>query len=140
MNFSKFLFVIIIINLLGCKSKTNQIKDHQREGKWVSIDTLDYIYITKGKYHKGIEVGTWRHYYNQKMIKKEKYHKGSSYIKYYYPNGKIIKRGHTKSDSNEIEDHWYYYGKWYFYNEKGKLDSIKTYKKESVTDSVKAPQ
>jgi len=141
MTSSKFLFtIIIIISLLGCKSKINQTKDHQREGKWVTIDTLDYIYITKGKYHKDTEIGIWKHYYDKKMIKKEKFHKGSSYIKYYYPNGKIMKKGHTRSDSNEKEDHWYYYGKWYFYNEKGKLDSIKTYRKETVTDSIKVPQ
>ena len=41
-----------------------------------------------------------------------------------------MKKGHTQTDRNEKEDHWYYIGDWYFYNQNGSLDSIKTYKKE----------
>lgn len=135
--FRKISFTFIVVTcIIACKSKTNQIINHKKEGKWITIDTLDYIYITKGKYQKGNEIGTWRQYCNGKLVKKEKYHKSTSNIKFYHPNGKIMKKGHTKSDHNAIEDHWYYYGKWYFYNTKGKLDSIKTYKKEITTNNI----
>ncbi len=46
-----------------------------------------------------------------------------------------MKKGHTQIDHNEKEDHWYYIGDWYFYNEMRQLDSIKTYKKEEYKNS-----
>lgn len=130
----RFLFsVVIIISLVSCKSKTNQMVNHHREGKWITVDTLDEIYTIKGRYRKGNEVGTWKHYRKGKLVKKEKYHTNSSRLTFYYPNGKIMKKGHTQLDHNEKEDHWYYIGDWYFYNQNGALDSIKTYKKEGYT-------
>lgn len=139
MIYRKYFFFIFLISVLSCKSRLNQIVNHQREGKWVTIDTLDFIYITKGKYHKGLEIGTWKQFCNGKISKKEKYYKEFSSIKYYYPNGKIMKRGYVKLDSNASEEHWYYFGKWYYFNEKGKLDSIKTYQKEDTTDDIIIP-
>lgn len=54
----KLLFSVVIIScLLSCKSKTNQMVNHQREGKWITIDTLDEIYTIKGRYRNGNEVG-----------------------------------------------------------------------------------
>ncbi|MBY0243889.1 MAG: hypothetical protein K2Q03_00385 [Sphingobacteriaceae bacterium] len=116
---------------MSCKLKRNQILNGNREGKWITIDTLDYIYVTKGRFRKGNEVGTWRDYCNGKLVKKEKYRKNTSSITYYYLNGKIMKKGKTKTDNDGLSYHWYYYGKWHFYNANGKLDSIKTYKKRA---------
>jgi antitoxin component YwqK of YwqJK toxin-antitoxin module len=137
----KLLFtLIVIIGILGCKSKLNQMVNKQREGKWITIDTLDSIYNTNGKYSKGKEIGTWKYFYNGRLVQKEKYHKSICNTTFYYPNGKIMKKGNTKSESNEKEDHWYYLGKWYFYDKTGKLDSTKTYKKEDTTNQIKVPQ
>lgn len=128
----KLILIFAIISFcLSCKSKINQVVNQQREGKWITIDTLDSIYITKGKYKKGIEKGTWKYFYNNRLVKKEKYNKGICNTTFYHPNGKIAKKGNTKLESNSIEDHWYYTGKWAFYNPKGKLDSTKIYKKEN---------
>lgn len=84
-----------------------------------------FIYITKGKYHKGLETGTWKHFYNGKVVRKEKYRNGICKTVFYYTNGKIMKKGNTKMESTTNEDHWYYFGKWSFYDTNGKLDSIK---------------
>jgi antitoxin component YwqK of YwqJK toxin-antitoxin module len=128
----KFLFTIaVIISIMGCKSKINQMVNHQREGRWVTIDTLDSIYIVRGKYHKNTEIGTWKHIYNGRIVKKENYRNGVSKATFYHPNGKIMKRGYTKLESTAYEDHWYYFGKWSFYDSKGKLDSVKIYNKEN---------
>jgi antitoxin component YwqK of YwqJK toxin-antitoxin module len=132
--------ILILIAIISCKSKTNQMVNHQREGKWITTDTLDSVYVTKGKYHNGTETGTWNYFYNKRLVQKEKYHKNSCTTTFYYPNGKIMKKGNTKSDSNPDGDHWYYFGKWYFYDKTGKLDSIKDYKQENTTSEIKAPQ
>lgn len=135
--YHKFLFTFILVMcILSCKSKINQTVDNQPEGKWITVDTLEFIYVSKGKYHKGMEVGSWKHFYNGKMVRKEKYRKGICKTIFYYPNGKIMKKGNTKIERTTKEDHWYYFGKWYFYDTNGKLDSIKTYKKENLSDST----
>lgn len=131
MTFLRFLFIVaFVLSIFGCKSKRNQIVNHQRVGKWITIDTLDSIYITKGRYHKDFEIGTWKHFYNGRLIRKSKYHKKYCFTTFYYPNGKIMNKGRSKTETNDTLIHWYYYGKWHFYNSKGELDSIKTYKKE----------
>ncbi|WP_124019477.1 hypothetical protein [Flavobacterium laiguense] len=105
--------------------------NHQREGRWVTMDTLDSIYITKGKYRKNAEIGTWKYLYNGRIVKKEKYRNRVCKTTFYHPNGKIMKQGYTKLDSDANEDHWYYFGKWSFYDSKEKLDSVKIYEKEN---------
>lgn len=134
----KFLFIaIIVFCVLGCKSKVNQIVNHKPEGKWITVDTLEFIYSTKGRYHNGQEVGKWKHFYNGKLVRKEKFNKnGICKNVFYHSNGKIMKKGNVKLESNIDEDHWYYFGKWKFYDKEGKLDSIKIYKKENFKDSL----
>ncbi|WP_281322206.1 hypothetical protein [Flavobacterium aestivum] len=135
-SYLKLIFLIFLLFFLGCKTKTNQIVNHQREGKWITVDTLDYVYITKGKYKKGKEKGTWKYLYNGKVVRKERYKNGICHAYFYYPNGKIMKRGYTKLDSNDTVNHWYYYGKWYCYNKNGILTTIKTYEKGKIIDSL----
>ena len=135
--YRKIIIVLItLIFILACKSNTNQIVNHKREGKWITYDTLDFIYTTIGKYKNGNEIGVWKQYYNKQLVKKERYHKKFSKIIYYHPNGKVMKKGYAKTDNNDLELHWYYFGKWYFYNISGKLDSIKTYQKENISTSL----
>jgi hypothetical protein len=44
MTYRKLLFTItIIISIISCKTKINQMVNHQREGKWITTDTLDSI-------------------------------------------------------------------------------------------------
>lgn len=47
--------VVICLLFFSCKTKINQIENNEKEGKWITIDTMDHIYEIRGKYHKGIE-------------------------------------------------------------------------------------
>lgn len=140
--YSTVILLISILFFLGCKTKINQVKNNLPEGKWVMIDTLEYPYITKGKYHKGKEIGTWKYTYNGKLDRKEKYKNGQCFTKFYYPNGKLMKKGYTQFDDNEKEAHWFYTGDWDFFNDKGQLVSVKTFDKGQMiktlhlTDSI----
>lgn len=136
----KFIFTIfILISLLSCKPKINQTVNNFPEGKWITTDTLDFIYTTKGKYRKGIEVGIWKSFNNGKLVKKEKFKKNLCKTTFYFPNGKKQKQGYTKLVLEDSLLHWFYFGKWSFYNRNGKLDSIKNYTRESfdikITDT-----
>ncbi len=137
MIYRKYIYIIFVaIGIIGCKTRINQMVNHQRECRWKTTDTLDFVYISKGKYSKGKEIGTWKYFYNGKLVRKEKYHYAICNMTFYHPNGKIMKQGKSKTESNSETSHWYYYGKWHFYNTKGKLDSIKEYQQEIATDSL----
>jgi antitoxin component YwqK of YwqJK toxin-antitoxin module len=136
---STAVFIILIFSFLGCKTKINQVKNNLQEGKWVTIDTLDYPYITKGKYHKGVAVGSWKYIYKGKLDRKEKYKKNKCLTKFYYPSGKVKQQGYTRLENIDKKAHWFYFGKWYNYDEKGKLIKIDTYENGLLqkTDSIK---
>jgi hypothetical protein len=126
------VFITLACSFLSCKTKINQIKDNLQEGKWVTVDTLEYPYISKGKYKKGLEVRTWRYINNGKLERKEKYKKGVCKTRFYFPDGKLMKKGYTKYDNNKTEVHWYYTGKWYYYDQKGSLTTIRNFEKGEI--------
>jgi antitoxin component YwqK of YwqJK toxin-antitoxin module len=118
-----------ILMLFSCKSKPiNQTIAKKREGLWIekySIDSANYKSI--GKYHKDDPIKKWRYYLDGKIIKKEKYTQNDCITKFYHKNGKIQSRGKTKLDTSAKYAHWFYNGKWNYYNDKGKLIKMRNY-------------
>ena len=117
------------IMLLSCKSKPiNQKIDKKKEGLWIDNYQQDSITYKSLEYYKSDQpVKKWKSYINGKIYKTEKYKNGICIVKYYYENGKIQSKGKTKIEVNAIETHWFYFGDWKFYSEKGKLTEIKNY-------------
>jgi len=125
------LFILLFcgIMLSGCKSKPiNQKIDHKKEGVWIDNYKQDSTTYKSFEYYKHDEpVKKWKSYINGKIYKTEKYKNGISTVKYYYENGKVQSTGKTKMESNSKETHWFYFGDWKFYSDKGKLTEIKKY-------------
>ena len=119
-----FLFL-----LTGCKIKPiNQKINKKREGHWIekyNQDSLEYKSI--GKYKKGEPVKKWRYLVNNAIIKKEIYKRDICFTTFYHKNGKIQSKGKTKFVENKLEMHWFYLGKWKFFDENGKVILIKKY-------------
>jgi len=125
------IFVLLFcgIVLSGCKSKPiNQKIDHKKEGVWIDNYKQDSTTYKSFEYYKHDQpVKKWKSYINGKIYKTEKYKKGVCTVTYYYENGKIQSKGKTKIEVNAAETHWFYFGNWKFYSEKGKLTEIKKY-------------
>ncbi|PIF32462.1 hypothetical protein CLU81_3004 [Flavobacterium sp. 9] len=115
--------------LLSCKSKPiNQKIDKKKEGVWIDDYTQDNVRYKSFEYYKHDEpIKKWKSYINGKIYKTEKYKNGICIVKYYYENGKVQSEGKTKLESNAIETHWFYFGDWKFYSDKGKIVEIKKY-------------
>lgn len=126
-NFIFFLLCALLIS--GCKSKPiNQKIDKKKEGVWIDDYTQDNVNYKSFEYYKHDQpVKKWKSYINGKIYKTEKYKNGICVVKYYYENGKVQSKGKTKLEVNSIETHWFYYGDWKFYSDKGKLTEIKNY-------------
>jgi antitoxin component YwqK of YwqJK toxin-antitoxin module len=137
----KTIFLLGLLSLLiGCKTATiNQKINKEREGVWIEYYSQDSLkYKSIGNYHKGNPTKKWRYYINNKINKKEKYKQDFCFTTYYHKNGKIQSKGKTKLETTDAVLHWFYFGNWKFYDEKGKLTEIrKYYNGEPVTEIKK---
>lgn len=117
--------------ILGCKSKPfNQIVNKKKQGVWIDNYTQDSTTYQSYEYYKqGEPAKKWKSYVNGKIYKTEKYKNGICILKSYYENGKLESKGKTKLETNSVETHWFYFGEWKFYSDKGKLKAIKNYEK-----------
>ena len=115
--------------LFSCKSKPiNQKIDKKKEGLWVDNYQQDSTTYKSFEYYKNDQpVKKWKSYINGKIYKTEKYKNGICIVRYYYKNGKLQSKGKTKIEVNAVETHWFYFGDWKFYSDKGKLTEIKKY-------------
>ncbi|MFH6960091.1 hypothetical protein ACHRV1_22050 [Flavobacterium aquidurense] len=118
------------VMLFSCKSKLiNQKIDKKKEGLWVDNYEQDSTTYKSLEYYKNDQpVKKWKSYINGKIYKTEKYKNGICIVRYYYENGKLQSKGKTKIEVNAVETHWFYFGDWKFYSDKGKLTEIKNYK------------
>ena len=125
----QFFILLFCGILLGCKSKAiNQTVDKKKEGKWIENyeqDSIKYTSVEKNKNDTPIK--KWKTYINGKIYKIEKYKNGICTVKNYYQNGKLQSKGKTRIEIDSIETHWFYFGDWKFYSEKGKLTDIRKY-------------
>ena len=123
------ILLLAMICLSSCKSKpTNQIVNKKREGIWIekyAIDSAQYQSI--GNYKHDDPTKKWKYYLNGEIIKKERYHKKYCQTKTFHQNGMIQAKGKTRLDQNGKEMHWYYSGNWKYYDDQGKLITIRQY-------------
>lgn len=115
--------------LLSCKSKPiNQKIDKKKEGLWIDNYQQDSVTYKSLEYYKSDQpIKKWKSYINGKIYKTEKYKNGICIVKYYYENGKLQSKGKTKIEVDAVETHWFYFGVWKFYSDKGKLTEVRKY-------------
>lgn len=127
------------IILLSCKSKTiNQKIDHKKEGVWINQYIQDSVEYKSFEYYKNDQpVKKWKTYIGGKIYKTEKYKNEICTVKYYYKNGKLQSKGKTKTETNQEELHWFYFGDWKYYDENGVLTSIKKFNNGEIISEQK---
>ena len=110
------------------QSKINRIKHNERQGKWIVYHDSTKIIDETGRYKNGNQKGTWMYYDETgKITKKEIYRGRKIKLFYYYPTGKIQKKGKAKYTQTEKIVHFYYYGTWYTYDTSGVLTKKQVY-------------
>ena len=131
-----FIILVLTLSLFGCK--TNQMKNKFRTGRWVEQYAQDSAnYKSIGTYKKGDPVKKWRYYLNGKIIKREKYNRSICKTIFYHENGKIQSRGMSKLDTTDKYAHWFYFGDWNYYNDDGKLTTIRKYNNGELLSEIK---
>ena len=130
------MLLLISLCILTASCRINQFKNNLRHGRWVYQDSTSTDVLTsKGRYRNGNEVGKWKHYANGVLFREEKFRENRAQVVNYYPNQKVESKGTTGLDRSAEMIHWYYDGKWKFYTEDGRLDSVKIFDKGTLVSA-----
>lgn len=132
-------FFSLLLCFCRCKNQDiNQKINKKREGFWVEKYSDDSShYVSKGFYKQNEPTRKWKYYLNGKIIKIEKYKTDYCYTKLYFKNGKTASKGKTKLDSIGKNYHWYYSGKWKYFDENGKLSITRIYNNGDLISETK---
>jgi antitoxin component YwqK of YwqJK toxin-antitoxin module len=106
------------------KKEINQLgKDKKRTGWWISYwDDEEKVYMSKAKYEAGKELGTSKEYHQNGNIRlKFRHQKNRIRVKYYSEDQKLEQKGWSILENNKEDTHYYWHGKWKFYNKNRKL-------------------
>jgi antitoxin component YwqK of YwqJK toxin-antitoxin module len=122
------LLTLLSFCFVSCSKSINQYQNKEKHGRWIESDRVARTY-SKGRYFKGQQVGTWRDYSEDGLYRKERFRANASKLKFYYPNGKISSSGQTLTEEGNTGLHWFYTGKWKFFDDKGRLIEERTYHK-----------
>ncbi|MFB9109126.1 hypothetical protein [Flavobacterium gyeonganense] len=129
----KIFLIMIMVSFVGCKTAViNQTINKKKEGKWIELYDDGNKYKSVEYYKQGQPVKKWKSYIDGKIYKTEKYKNGICTVKYYHPNGKLQSKGKTSVEADSVETHWFYFGKWKFYSDKGQLTDIRKYDKGNL--------
>jgi len=112
------------------KRPKNQFNENgKRKGLWITYwDVDEKIPISKTKFKDGYETGKSKEYLqNGNLRLKFRYQKNRMRVKYYNPNGTLEKKGWAVIEYNKVDTHYYWQGKWKYYNENRKIERISFY-------------
>lgn len=112
------------------KRHKNQLDENgKRVGLWVTYwDDEEKIPMSVAKFKDGYETGKSKEYLqNGNLRLKFRYQKNRIRAKYYNSNGKLEKKGWAVIEYNIDDIHYFWQGKWKYYNEKRKVQSISFY-------------
>ncbi len=138
----KKAILLLLVYLASCQSAKNQYLELSKNikvknGYWEEKD--DYpgqIFISKGHYLKGHKSGKWLTTLNGHRYQKDIYKDSVTKTRFYHSNGRLFKKGKSKTIKNANSVVWFYDGVWKYYGERGKLSHIKIYRKDKNSDSI----
>ena len=125
--------------------------DHlgERQGRYRAYyDEARTQLLTRGRYRHGQPVGRWRYYaLAGELQRQERYRRhGFSDIAYYYPSGRVARRGRARVVDEPSGAHFFWLGEWQHFSPAGTLDSVQRYElgkhlsTRYLTDKRKLPE
>jgi antitoxin component YwqK of YwqJK toxin-antitoxin module len=133
-------FFMCIFSVYGCSIYSqlfhrpiNQYNDSgRREGLWISYwDEEKKVPMSLAHYKNGYESGVSKEYHiNGKLRLKFRYYKKRIRVKYYDAEAagrKLEQKGWSIIEYNKEDIHYYWHGKWKFYDMNGKVSRIASF-------------
>lgn len=124
---------LLVALLLTASCATNRLNcQGDRTGRWrTSYDAASTQPQATGRYHHNQPVGRWRYYAQAGPLEREERFRrgGYSRLTYYYPTGRVWRRGRTRLADDGPALHYYWTGDWLIYSPEGRLQHIDTYER-----------
>lgn len=114
------------------KKHLNQLDENGlRKGNWITYwDDEKEIPMSKARFENGREVGVSKEYHmNGNLRLKFRYHKDRIRVKFYSKDRRLEQKGWSVIEFNEEDTHYYWQGKWKFYDDRRKLARIAYFEK-----------
>jgi antitoxin component YwqK of YwqJK toxin-antitoxin module len=130
-----FATIIIIGILIPLSVEAQLFRKHKkpandslRSGKYCEFWDSDSSTISvKGNYDKGLACKTWKYYYSDGTLRMKVKYRDNLKIKYYTLSGKLDQKGYAVLDLNAKQIHFYWHGRWKYFDDRRKLYRIAQY-------------
>ena len=131
--------IVLLLSLLaalatacvGTRPAERLDRQGQRQGRCRTYyDDARTQLLTRGRYRHGQPVGRWRYYaLAGDMQRQERYRcHGFSDVAYYYPSGRVARRGRARVVDEPSGPHFFWFGEWQCFSPAGTLDSVQLYR------------
>lgn len=144
MKFSFIPLVIILLFTIPAEAqlfKKNKKQDSLKSGRIIEYGGDDSTTIvTRGRFKNGRPCKTWKYYWDDGTMRmKIKYHDRLK-IKYYTTSGRLDQKGYAMLDFNAADTHFYWHGRWKYYDDRRKLYRIALYQDGAEVEVLKGPE
>lgn len=134
--------LIVVIQLVAgtfFSQKINRLNKHgERQGMWITYSDKEKNSISiKGRYRNGRQVGTFYFYDpdgHLERIEKNRFKK--LFTTTYYSDGNIRSKGKAKIQISPEKIHYFFYGKWKYYDTNGMAEKFVYYEKGKIIKTV----
>lgn len=129
-NIIIFLFSITYSYGQIFKKHINQYDDNgKRKGLWITYwDDKKKTPMSVARFKNGYEAGVSKEYHqNGNLRLKFRHYKNRIRVKYYNQDRKLESKGWSVIDYNEADTHYYWHGKWKFFDKNRKLTLVSHY-------------
>ncbi len=112
------------------RKSINKVDENgRRKGKWITYwDEEEKVPMSKATFNNGREVGVSKEYHINGKLRLKFRHQGDRIrVKYYDEQRRLEQKGWSIIEYNESDTHYYWHGKWKFYNKRRKLERIAFY-------------
>lgn len=136
-----FLLASTMISAQLFKKQLNEYgEDGLKTGKWkLYWDEEEKIPMSLVNYENGKEKGVSKEFHNNGSLRlKFRHHKSRIRVKYFSPERKLEQKGWAVFEYNAEDTHYFWEGKWKFYDEKRKLITISRFENGELISEVSA--
>lgn len=101
----------------------------EKDGLWITRFTGDTNVISsRAHYKEGYEKGVCKHYHPNGMMRiKWRYFENRIRVKYYGETRQLELKGWSMIDRSTVQIHYYWHGKWKYFDESRKLINVANY-------------
>ncbi len=133
--------ILVAFSFLFGSAQEKEEKPPVRDGKYYEYWDKDSTRISAcGHFCNGKPCKKWKYFhYNGKRRMKSKYGDRIK-LKYYRENGRRSEKGYAVLDRSSKAIHFYWQGKWKYYNKKGRLYRVVLFEKGEELKVISGPE